>query len=65
MQSDSSVLDEGLTYAQVAALVGLQRRSIHRLASQGKFPQPVKTGERRVVFMRSEVEQFIRDRRAK
>lgn len=57
--------DEALSYNEVAKMVGLVRRSIYRLVDEGKFPAPIRSGERRVVFMRSEVEQYLRERRAK
>ena len=43
-------------------LTSLSRTAINRWRAMGKFPVAVPLGDRRVAFIRSEVEQWIRDR---
>jgi len=46
----------------VCALTSLSRTMVNRLRSQGRFPQMVELGERRVAFVRSEVLAWIEER---
>jgi len=43
-------------------LTSLSRTAINRWRDLGKFPKAVPLGDKRVAFVRSEVEQWIRDR---
>ncbi|WP_292894490.1 helix-turn-helix transcriptional regulator [Nitratireductor sp.] len=43
-------------------LTSLSRTAINRARQAGRFPQAVCLGEKRVAFVRSEVEQWIADR---
>ena len=50
------------SWRQVAALVHLSRTHVMTLERQGKFPRRIKTGERRVVWMESEVLDWLATR---
>lgn len=43
-------------------LTSLSRTAINRWRDLGRFPKAVPLGDKRVAFVRSEVEQWIRDR---
>lgn len=43
-------------------LTSLSRTAINRWRELGKFPKAVPLGDKRVAFVRAEVEQWIRDR---
>lgn len=43
-------------------LTSLSRTAINRLRTAGKFPTAVPLGDRRVAFVRSEVDRWIVDR---
>ncbi|WP_078709349.1 helix-turn-helix transcriptional regulator [Consotaella salsifontis] len=43
-------------------LTSLSRTAINRWRAQGKFPPAVPLGDKRIAFIRSEVEQWIADR---
>ncbi len=51
-----------LTRPEVSALVGLSRPTIYRLMRQGKFPVPLKIGEKNVRWVASEIEQYLSTR---
>lgn len=44
---------------EAAAATSLSRTLLALMAEAGEFPKPVKLGERRVAFVRSEVEVLI------
>lgn len=44
---------------EAATATSLSRTLITLMASEGAFPQPVKLGERRIAFVRAEVEEWI------
>jgi prophage regulatory protein len=44
------------------ALTSLSRTAINRYRGEGRFPQPVWVGDRRIAFVRAEVEEWIRER---
>jgi len=48
--------------AEVLRATSLSRASVHRLRVRGEFPQAVPLGARRVAFVRSEIETWIRSR---
>lgn len=43
-------------------LTSLSRTAINRWRALGKFPQAVPLGDKRVAFVRTEIEGWIRDR---
>lgn len=47
---------------QVCAMTSLSRTAINRWRAVGKFPREVSLGDRRVAFVRGEVEEWINDR---
>jgi prophage regulatory protein len=47
---------------EAATATSLSRTLITLMASEGAFPQPVKLGERRIAFVRAEVEDWIDQR---
>lgn len=44
---------------EAAEATSLSRTLLTLMASEGQFPQPVKLGERRIAFVRAEVETWI------
>lgn len=47
---------------EASRLTSLSRTAINRWRALGKFPAAVPLGDKRVAFVRSEVEQWINDR---
>lgn len=47
---------------EACKLTSLSRTYINTLREQGKFPEAVPLGFRRIAFVRAEIEQWIRDR---
>lgn len=62
--ADNHHTDRILRFPEVKARVGLCRSHIHNLASQGKFPAPIKLchGGRASGWLESEIEQFLQSR---
>lgn len=58
MDSDAVLI----SIKEAARITSLSRTSINEKRSAGKFPQPVPLGDKRIAFVKSEVEQWIRDR---
>lgn len=50
---------------QACAMTSLSRTAINMRRAAGTFPQPVPMDGRRIAFVKSEIEQWIRDRIAK
>lgn len=46
----------------VSAMTGLKRSQIYRLMWQGKFPKPVKIGERSIAWPETEIRAWISKR---
>lgn len=46
----------------VCGMTSLSRTAINQRRADGRFPQPVPLGDRRIAFVRSEVENWIRER---
>lgn len=51
-----------LSLNDVCRLTSLSRTAVNRWREVGKFPQAVQLGERRIAFVRSEVEDWIQQR---
>ena len=51
-----------LRRAEVESLVGLGRSRIHKLESEGRFPQRVRLGDRAVAWRSDEIQQWIESR---
>jgi len=45
-----------------AAATSLSRTLLALMAAEGQFPQPVRLGERRIAYVRAEVEAWIDER---
>ena len=43
-------------------LTSLSRTAVNRYRAEGRFPQAVQIGEKRIAFVRHEVERWISDR---
>ena len=54
--------DKLLTRAEVETRVGLKRSSIYREMRAGRFPLPLKIGERAVRWPASEIEDWLASR---
>ena len=48
-----------LTMKEVSDLLGISISTINRLIKKGEFPQKVKISPRRIVFMRTDIEDWI------
>ncbi len=59
MKSESPTL---ISINDVCRLTSLSRTYIHRLRFDGRFPQTVSIGDRRVAFVRSEILDWIEAR---
>lgn len=53
-----------MTVAEVARFTTYSRTQIFKLRAAGNFPLPVSLGEKRIAFVRSEIEQWLADRLA-
>lgn len=47
---------------EAAAYVGISTATMHRLITRGDFPAPRKVGDRRVVWLRREIEAWLESR---
>ena len=52
-----------LTIKEVSKLIGLSVSTINRLIKKGDFPPKFKISQRRIVFMKKEIEEWINSRR--
>ncbi|MBX4989551.1 AlpA family phage regulatory protein [Rhizobium lentis] len=48
-----------MTPAEAAAATTFSRAMLSIMATDGRFPQPVPLGERRIAYVRAEVEAWI------
>ena len=55
-------LDRLLLPKEVRARVRLSEPTIYRLRRKGKFPSPVLLGEKRIAYLESEIEAWIKAR---
>lgn len=62
MQEQSPTL---VAMRDVCTMTSLSRTAINKRREQGKFPKPVPLGEKRIAFVRAEVQQWINERIAK
>ncbi|MBG0802114.1 AlpA family phage regulatory protein [Methylocystis sp. H4A] len=51
-----------ISVAGAAKLTSLSRTAIHRYRREGRFPEPVPLGERRIAFRRADVIAWIEAR---
>ncbi|MFD1984213.1 helix-turn-helix transcriptional regulator [Mesorhizobium newzealandense] len=58
MDSDAVLI----SIKEAARITSLSRTSINEKRAAGKFPQPVPLGDKRIAFVRSEVDAWIRER---
>lgn len=58
MDSDAVLI----SIKEAARITSLSRTSINEKRAAGKFPKPVPLGDKRIAFVKAEVEQWIRDR---
>ncbi|WP_299944458.1 AlpA family transcriptional regulator [uncultured Microbulbifer sp.] len=54
--------DPILRLPEVERYTGLRKTSIYTLVKKGKFPTPIKLGERASGWLSSEIRQWIQDR---
>ena len=52
-----------LTMKEVSDLLGISVSTIDRLIKRGQFPPKVKLSPRRIVFMKFEIEEWIKEKR--
>lgn len=51
-----------LTPKAVCGQIALSRATLDRMVADGRFPQPLRLTERRLVFNAADVEQWMTDR---
>lgn len=51
-----------VSFNEAVKITSLSRTMINRLRAAGSFPVPVALGERRIGFVRHEIQQWIADR---
>lgn len=47
---------------EAATATSLSRTLLHLMSAQGQFPAPVRLGERRIAYVRAEVEAWVEER---
>ena len=52
-----------LTIREVSELLGISISTINRLIKKGEFPPKVKITPRRIVFMKNEIDEWIKSKR--
>ena len=52
-----------LTINEVSKLIGLSVSTINRLVKKGDFPPKINISQRRMVFMKSEIDEWIKSKR--
>ena len=52
-----------LTIKEVSELLGISISTINRLVKEGDFPPKVKITPRRIVFMKKEIDEWIKSKR--
>ena len=57
-------MDALLSVQEVVKALGVSRMTLHRLRKTAGFPSPVNMGIRAVRFRRSDLEEWLRERRA-
>ena len=51
------------TIQEVSKFVGISISTINRLVKEGNFPPKVKITPRRIVFMKNEIDEWIKSKR--
>ena len=51
-----------LTIKEVSNLLGISTSTINRLITNGDFPNKIKLSPRRIVFMKNDIENWIKTR---
>lgn len=59
MKSDNDNLPRLVSVNEAARMTSLSRTMVSRYREQGRFPQCVVLGDRRIAFVREEVEAWI------
>lgn len=59
MKADNDNRPRLMTPAEAAIATTFSRAMLSIMASDGRFPQPVEIGERRIAYVRAEVESWI------
>ena len=49
-----------LTIKEVSKLIGISVSTINRLVKKGDFPSKIKLSPRRIVFMKNQIEEWIK-----
>ena len=49
-----------LTIKEVSKLLGISVSTIHRLIKKGDFPSKIKISPKRIVFMREQIDEWIK-----
>jgi len=55
-------MDRIIKLSELKDIVGLARSTIYKMSAEGKFPKPIKLGERSSGWIESEVEQWLEER---
>lgn len=62
MHADNDNKPRLMAPKDAAAATSLSRTLLALMAAEGQFPQPVRLGERRIAYVRAEVEAWIDQR---
>ncbi len=57
----SNLKDNFINTSEVAKLVPFSRSTLYKFIKQGKFPQPIKLGERIHLWNKADVTKWIND----
>ena len=56
--------DKHLRRPAVETLTGLSRSTLYAMMAEGRFPRPIKLGERAVGWSETEISAWLEDRKA-
>ncbi len=62
MAQRAKLIDPVLRWPEVAKIIPISRSHAHALASQDKFPRPIKLGPRASGWLQSEIQQWMDER---
>ena len=52
-----------ITIKEVSELLGISVSTINRLIKRGDFPQKIKTSPKRMIFMKREIDEWIKSKK--
>ena len=58
-----SFYNQSLTIKEVSEMLGISVSTINRLIKNGDFPPKIKISQRRIVFMKREIDEWINSKK--